>query len=164
MIRLLLATVGLTLIYVLDLASTDPWDFGIGAILSLGVLLTFRRFLFVRPAVPASELIRRLAHLPRLMLATAAAIVRGTVVVARAVLSPELPQHAGFVVIPDGERTASGVVVSGLLDTLSPGSVLIDIDSTARTWTLHALDASDPEAIEAETTAFYERYQWPVWP
>jgi multicomponent Na+:H+ antiporter subunit E len=162
--RYLLATVGLTLVYALALASANPWDLGIGAVLSFCVLLAFRKFLFVLPPVAPSALMRRIAHLPPLALATAATIVRGTVFVARAVLSPRLPQKAGFVAMPDGERSPSGVVISGLLDTLSPGSVLIDIDPAARTWTLHSLDASDPEAIDAELRSFYERYQRPVWP
>jgi multisubunit Na+/H+ antiporter MnhE subunit len=161
--RYLLATVGLTLVYALALASADPWDLGIGAALGLGVLLTFRTFLFVLPAVAPGNLWSRIVHLPRLTLATAATIVRGTIFVARAVLSQRLPQNAGFVAIPDGERTPSGVVMSGLLETLSPGSVLIDVDPASRTWTLHALDASNPDAVEAELEDFYERYQRPVW-
>jgi multicomponent Na+:H+ antiporter subunit E len=159
-----MATAGLTLVYALALASADPWDLGIGAALSMGVLLAFHRFLFVLPAVAPSELLRRIAHLPLLAVATAATIVRGTIVVARAVLSPRLPQNAGFVAIQDGERTPTGVAISGLLETLSPGSVLIDIDPAARTWTLHSLDASNPEEIETDLRTFYERYQRPVWP
>jgi multisubunit Na+/H+ antiporter MnhE subunit len=51
-----------------------------------------------------------------------------------------------------------------MLDTLSPGSVLIDHDPAAKTWTIHTVDASDEEATARELERFYERYQRPVWP
>jgi multisubunit Na+/H+ antiporter MnhE subunit len=74
------------------------------------------------------------------------------------------PANVGFVTIPDGRRTASGVMVSGLLDTLSPGSVLIEDDPLAGTWTIHSIDASDPQKTVSELERFYEHYQRPVWP
>lgn len=164
MTRYILAAVALTLVYALALASADGWDLGMGAALSLCILFVFRRFLFVYPAVPTVDVLRRLAHLPKLALATGRSIVRGTIDVARAVLSPNLPANDGFVVISDGDRTPSGVVMSGFLDTLSPGSVLINIDPASRTWTIHALDVTGEPDVESNAQHFYEHYQRPVWP
>jgi multisubunit Na+/H+ antiporter MnhE subunit len=68
------------------------------------------------------------------------------------------------VAIPNADRTPSGVIISGYLNTLSPGSVLIHPDPDAETWTIHALDVSDPQAVIENAQEFYERYQRPVWP
>lgn len=103
-------------------------------------------------------------HFPRLVAATIADITRGTVNVARISLAPKVPRNEGFVTIPNGRRTESGVVISGLINTISPGSVLIDIDPEDQTWMIHVIDASDPDAVVEEVQEFYERRQRPVWP
>lgn len=164
MTRIVFATVALAAIYALALASANPWDLGIGAVLGFGLLVAFRGFILPETGIPARLALRRAAHVPALILAAGVDVVRGTVQVARAVLSPSPPHEAGFVVIPQGERTDTGVAISGLLDTLSPGSVLIDIDLEDRTWTMHALDASDKSAVRTHVEKFYQRYQRPVWP
>ena len=118
----------------------------------------------VTAPLSTGDVLRRLVHLPLLVAATIGNIVRGTAAVIRLSLGPLPPAKVGFVTIPDGERTASGVVVSGLLDTLSPGSVLIDHDELTRTWTIHAIDATDQKKTARELERFYEEYQRPIWP
>ena len=162
--RIAFGAVMLAVVYALALASANPWDLALGVTLGLAALLTFRQFLLAEPAEPAFDVVKRAVHLPRLIFATAAEIVRGTVQVARAVLSPRMPDRAGFVTIPDGNRSPSGVVLSGLLNTISPGSVLIELHPDSRNWTIHALDASDEQLVIDQAQEFYERYQRPVWP
>lgn len=164
MTRTILTVGALSAVYALALASADPWDFALGALLGSAVTWCFRRFLFVAAPIPAREMVRRSAHLPMLIIATFGNIVRGTWAVIRLSLGPVPPVNVGFVTIPDGGRTETGFTVSGLLDTLSPGSVLIDQDALAQTWTIHAIDASDQEERVRELDDFYERYQRPVWP
>jgi multisubunit Na+/H+ antiporter MnhE subunit len=163
MTRIVLSTTALAVTYALALGSGDPWDLGIGALLGMSVVLTFRRFLFPQSEATPPPLLTRITGVPALVLATSIDIVRGTLLVAR-VLSSSPPRDAGFVDIPIGARTPKGVAVSGLLNTLSPGSVLIDVDQTAGTWIIHALDASDEDRVVDEIQRFYERYQRPVWP
>lgn len=162
--RFIFATVALTAVYAMALASADPWDLGIGAALSVGVLLAFRRFIFPDRELPPRVALQRAVRFPVLAVASAANIVHGTVQVTRVVLGLASARNAGFVQIPKGDRTDTGVVVSGLLDTLSPGSVLVDIDAEARTWTIHALQAEDADAVREDLDDFYERFQRPVWP
>lgn len=162
--RIAFVTVQLMVIYAMALGSADPWDLALGAVLGLGLCLAFRRFLFPAPALPLEIAARRALHFPRLALATVVDITRGTFMVARIVLSPRIPREEGFVGIPFGQRTESGVKISGLLNTLSPGSVLIDIDNEGKVWTIHAIDLSDEEGVIESAQEFYERYQRPVWP
>jgi multicomponent K+:H+ antiporter subunit E len=164
MIRILLATAGLTAVYTMTLASADPWDIAGGAVLGLAVLLAFREFLFgSREGEPALTLGGALGF-PLLALATAADIVRGTIAVAKAVFSRAGPTSAGFVTIPDGDRTATGLAVNSLLVALSPGSVPVASDRDAGTWTIHVLDAADPDAVRDDVDRLYYRYQRSVWP
>lgn len=162
--RIAFATATMAIVYLVVLASTDPWDIAAGILLGLGILLLFRDFLFQGPPVRLRDFIPRAIHFPKLVLAEAAAIVRGTVTVTRAVIARHPPEHARFVEIPVGERTPTGVIVSAWLNTLSPGSVFIGTDPEATYWAIHALDAPDKEAVREEAQEFYERYQRPVWP
>jgi multicomponent K+:H+ antiporter subunit E/multicomponent Na+:H+ antiporter subunit E len=164
MMRYVIATAGLTAVYALALASADPWDLGIGAALSVSVLLAFGRFILPGEALPFPVVLQRAVRFPALALATVALIIRGTVQVARTVLGRTSAKYAGFVVLPRGERTHSGVVVNGMLETLSPGSVLVEIDEGDDTWTLHVLQAEDRDEVRADVERFYDRHQRPVWP
>lgn len=162
--RIVLGTALLTLVYCLALASANPWDIGLGVVLGCFILFTFRRFLFQELAASPGNVLSRAVHFPVLVLATFANIVRGTIDVAKVVLSPRIESRGGLVEIPEGGRSVSGVIVSGMINTLSPGSVLIDIDPETRNWTIHSIDASHPEEIVAEQQSFYRRFQRPVWP
>jgi multisubunit Na+/H+ antiporter MnhE subunit len=162
--RIAFATATMAIVYLVVLASTDPWDIAAGILLGLGVLLLFRDFLFQGPSMSLRDFVSRAIHFPRLVVAEAAAIIRGTVTVTRAVIAWHPPEHAGFVEIPIGERTPTGVIVSAWLNTLSPGSVFIGTDPEATYWAIHVLDAPDKEAIREEAQQFYELYQRPVWP
>lgn len=162
--RTLVGTVLLAVTYCLALASADPWDIGMGLVLGFLVLRGFRSFIFPEPAPAGSNLLTSLLHLPRLIIALFVEIVRGTVNVAQAILSPTLPETDGFVSIPVGARSEEGTDFSGFLNTLSPGSVYIGIDTDANSWVIHALDAENPQQVTADAQAFYEQYQRPVLP
>lgn len=162
--RTLIGTVLLATTYCLALGSADPWDFGLGLLLGFLVLRGFRPFIFPEPSPGENQILRRLLHLPRLIIALFVEIVRGTWNVARAVLSPQLPETHGFVSIPIGTRSEEGVDFSGFLNTLSPGSVYIGIDTDANSWVIHALDADNAQQVVADAQALYEQYQRPVLP
>lgn len=162
--RIVIGTVLMAVIYCLALASADPWDVGLGLVLGFLVLRGFRTFIFPEPSPAEGTVLSSLLHLPRLIVAEFVEIVRGTVNVARAVLSPQLPDTHGFVSIPVGARSERGVDFSGFLNTLSPGSVYIGLDTDANSWVIHALDAEDSQQVAADAQAFYEKYQRPVLP
>lgn len=164
MIRFAGSLVLLTLIYALVLASFDPWDLLLGALLSGGLLLGFRRFLAGGPAVAApGPLTRVLAFVP-----FAGALLRDIVVgawnVILVVLHVRPLNRPGIVEIPLDGRTPTGVAVMALATTLSPGSFLVDVEWERGVMLFHVIDASDPDAIRAEYERFYRRYQQRVFP
>ena len=164
MTRAVLTIGSLTAVYALALASIHPWDLAIGALLGGLVVVAFRGFIFDGAALGAAEIGRRIIQFPAFALATATDIVRGTITMTRVVLSRDPSRNTGFVEIPIGERSRTGLAVSALANTLSPGSVLTDVDWAAGTWTIHAIDVSDQDAIRDDIEEFYNRFQRPVWP
>jgi multisubunit Na+/H+ antiporter MnhE subunit len=66
--------------------------------------------------------------------------------------------------IPIGLRSERGVAVSALTTTLSPGTVLIDVDAERRELLVHVIDATDPDEVRARAQRFYDRYQRNVFP
>ncbi len=162
--RFLIALATLILIYVLVLASTDPWDVAFGALVGTALLLGTRDFVFSGGAVPIPNLaLRTLAFLP-FTAATVWDILRGTWTVALVVLHVRPLRRPGIVAIPIGKRTPLGVAATSVVTTLSPGSFLVDVDEADRMMLMHVLDASDPDAVREEYEAFYWRYQRHVFP
>lgn len=162
----------LTTVYALTLASANPWDLAIGAVVSTVLLVGSRRFLQASDATvefdrdagrPGSVLRRAIAFIP-LAGVVLIDVVKGTWDVALVVLHLRPIDHPGIVAIPIGERTPVGVAVSGLAAALPPGAFLIDVDWEEGVMLFHVLDASDPDAVRAGSRHFYERYQRAVFP
>jgi len=124
--RWLLSLALLTLIYLLVLASYDPWNLLIGALLSAGLLLHYMGFLFVGRSCPLARLPGRVLAFIPFALAAMWDITVGTWTVALIVLHLRPLVRPGIVAIPMEDRTPNGVVVSGLIHTLSPGAYLVD--------------------------------------
>ncbi len=154
----------LVFVYVLALASIEPWDVAIGAVLAAAVLTWARRALFTGGTVGTRCLLRRAALFPFFALAVAREVVVGTWQVALVVVGVRPLARPGIVAVPIGDRTASGVSALGLALTLSPGEVLVDIDWRRRVMLVHVIDASDPAAVRARHERFYSRYQRAVFP
>jgi len=159
-VRLALPVCALTLVYALVLASLDPLDLLMGAVVSTIVTLGLR----AAPDIDAHD--ERLAGLPRRMLAfpwfvlgLLGEVLAGTWDTMLRALGVRSIARPGIVLVPIGERTRLGVAVSGLATTLAPGSVLVDVDWERGAMLVHVIDAGDPEAVRAQHRAFYERFQ-----
>ena len=165
MTRTLRAAAGLALVYVLTLASADPVDLAIGALLGAVLAGLLRDRLRLGPGGHLRPpLAQRAAWLPVLAGAVLADILHGTWDVALRVLHLRALKRPGLVRVPIAERSERGVAVSALATTLSPGTVLIDIDWERRDLLLHVIDASDPDGVRDRLQRFYDRYQRRVFP
>ncbi|HEU5433166.1 MAG TPA: Na+/H+ antiporter subunit E [Thermomicrobiales bacterium] len=164
MSRIVLSTVLLTGVYLLTLASRDPWDIAIGGVVALALVLATRRFSFSRPAAPIARFWPRLLAFPAFIVAVSIDIARSTGKVASISSGLRPLRVPGVIDVPMGERTPLGVVVTALVTTISPGSVLLDLDWDARIMRFHAIDAADPEAFRAAQAELYRRYQRFVFP
>jgi multisubunit Na+/H+ antiporter MnhE subunit len=164
MIRHVASIAALTAIYAGTLASFAPADLLFGALLPCALLLLFRQVLpREQPHAPARSLRRVCAFFP-FAGAVLWDIVVGTWTVARIVITPRPTNRPGVVVLPLDERTRTGVFISALALSLSPGSTLIAVDWEHRVMLVHLLDATDPECARDDLRRFYERYQRHVFP
>lgn len=159
-----LALVLLVLVYLLTLASLDPWDVALGVGLAAGVLVWARRTLSAPSAIGAGVLAGRIARFPLFVGAIAREIVVGTWQVALVVVGVRRLSRPGIVAVPIGDRTPAGLAATALALTLSPGEVLVDIDRSRGVMLVHVIDAHDPDAVRARHDHFYRRYQRGVFP
>ncbi len=172
--RYLLAAVLLTLTYAFVLASFDPWDLLLGGALSAALLFVFGNSVFEDFAsgdpvsgqghVRGPGLLGRVAAFVPFAAATAWAIVEGTWEVTLVTLHLRKLERPGLVAVPIGERTPTGVAVSALVTTLSPGTFLVDVDEERGVMLIHTINAGDPDAIRESHQEFYRRYQREVFP
>ncbi len=162
--RWVIAALACGAIFVAVLGSTDPVDLAIGVVLGAAVLYAARHMIFDPEPPEFPPLTRRVVAAVPWLLAVAREVVRGVVQVSRAsLLRRDLPR-AGVIAVPIGERTTTGLGMSALTATLSPGEVLVDVDFDRGVMYLHVLDASDPDAVRASHQQIYERHQRRVIP
>ena len=164
MTRLAGGAIGLGVIYALTLASADPVDLATGAL--LGALLVALLAPRLRPAPDGAGVsaAQRIVWFGPLVGAALADVLQGTWAVALRVLHLRPLSRPGVVRVPIGERSPRGIAVSALVTTLSPGSVLVDVDFERGDLLLHVIDASDPDGVRDRLQRFYDRYQRRVFP
>jgi len=163
MFRELRLAAALALVYVLTLGSSDPLDIATGLAIGIALALALGRRIPQAVSGALPPFAARAVYFPVFAGAVLVDVMRGTWLVIRHVLRPR-GRRPGIVRIPIGERTDRGVAVSSLVSTLSPGSVLLDVDWERRDIVMHFIDATDPDAVRAEMQRFYDRYQRRVFP
>ena len=163
--RRLSGWLGLVAVYALTLGSAAPADLALGGLLAALLMAVLPGDRARPPSLPAGERGRRWRAVPALALAVAADVVTGTLEVALIVLGIRRP-HPGspFVEVPIGERSRDGVALGGILVTLSPGTVLVEVDWERGTMLFHALDSRGPDFVRERLDRFYRERQRSVVP
>jgi multicomponent Na+:H+ antiporter subunit E len=166
----LIAVVVLLAVYLLTLGSLAWGDVAIGLVLAIAMELGWRRRVLRGGVVadpttpPGVPLPVALLHLPVLMFAVLVEITRGTWEVAKFSLGIREPVDEGIVEIELEGISEEGTAAWAFISTISPGELVLDVDEERGVLVIHALDASDPDAIRARHHDFYERYQRKVVP
>jgi multisubunit Na+/H+ antiporter MnhE subunit len=153
----------LTLVYALVLASFHPLDLATGAAVSCALFLAARRYLF-GDEPDTDGILGRVAAFAPFAAAVVREVVVGTWEVALVTLHLRPLERPGIVAVPIGERTLTGIAVTALVMTLSPGEFLVEVDWERRVMLMHVIDAGDPEEVRAAHERFYEHYQRKVFP
>lgn len=164
MTRLLARGAGLGVLYVLTLGSRDPVDLVTGVLLGLLLAALLGRRMRSSAEIRTGRPIARVLWFGVFAGAVIAEVLRGAWDVALRVMHLRALERPGLVRVPVGQRTERGIAVSALATTLSPGSVLIDVDRERGDLLLHVIDAADPDAVRDRLQRFYDRYQRRVFP
>ena len=163
MTRVALETVALTTLYLVILASVQPGDVLVGALLSAAIAAA-SEWIPRPPAHRLPPLAVRAAAAPALVGSALVSILRGTWHVALYALGRRAIERPGIVAVPIGPRTPAGVAAWAYLTALSPDEVVVDIDEARGVMLVHVLDAGDPRAIRARHQDAYQRRQRRVAP
>jgi len=146
------------------IASFQPWDLAIGAAISTGLLL------LCRPQIPTDQgqttppLYRRALHFPLFIAAVWLDILIDTWRVVLMVLSFQPPRQPDFVEIAIDERSETGSAIDGFVNTVSPGSYLVEIDQKRGIILFHVVDADDPQSVREAYQRKYQQRQRSVFP
>lgn len=162
--RWVVVVLALTAIYLLMLISLDPWDIAAGLLISTALALAFRGYLGLNAPARGPGPAERLRALPPFVARSIWDVISGAVRVALMVLHLRPLAKRHFIEIPFDDDTETGAALNALLTTLSPGSVLIDIDWDRRVALYHLLDDDEPDEIRRKYRELYERYQRHVLP
>ncbi|CAA9446316.1 MAG: hypothetical protein AVDCRST_MAG80-1810 [uncultured Rubrobacteraceae bacterium] len=155
----------LTLVYAMVLVSFHPLDLLFGVVFSAALLYAFRGFVFGGEdggPGPLPGLLGRFVAFFPFAWAVVMDVVKGTWEVALVTLHLRPLRRPGIIKVPVGERTPTGVAVSALVTTLSPGAFLVEANEEFML--LHLIDATDPVAAREKHEDFYQRYQRKVFP
>ncbi len=164
MILIAIVLVLLTGVYALTLASFAWEDIALGLALATVLLTLHRHVLLPRHLQPVGRTLRAVAMFPLFAFMAMREIVMGSITVAAFVLGLRQLEHPGIVAVPIGARTPTGVGMSAMILTMSPGSFLVDVDWDERVMYIHVMDASDPDMVRDDLQTFYNRYQRHVVP
>jgi multicomponent Na+:H+ antiporter subunit E len=162
--RAVLSLVLVAAAFALMIASADAMDLALAVAVAAVLLYVFRRFLFGGTPSAVPGLAGRVLAFPLFAFAVGREITLGTWQVAAVVLHLRPLRSPGIVAVPFGDRTDTGVKVTALAATLSPGEFLVDLDHERRVMLMHVIDASDPDAVRRHHEHLYERYQRRVFP
>lgn len=154
----------LTVVYALVLGSFHPLDLLFGAIVSAALVFVFRGAVSGGGEGAGLGLFGRVVAFVPFALAVVREVISGTWEVALVTLHLKDLDSPGIVAVPMGEMTPTGVAVLSLVSTLSPGSVLVDVDWERRVMLIHTINAGDPEAVCRQHQELYRRYQRKVFP
>lgn len=139
--------------YALTVASFAWEDLVFGIVVTAVLLAIFRNVVLPQPLPSSGRVLKGVLFFPLFVLAEIREVFTGTWLVATRVVGIHPLEHPGIVRIPIGERSPVSNGMAGFVITVTPGTFLIDVDEETNEMLVHAIDASDPEAVR-------DHYQW----
>ncbi|HEY0839539.1 MAG TPA: Na+/H+ antiporter subunit E [Vulgatibacter sp.] len=159
---MVLASLLLAGTYLLVVGSFTAWDVAFAVPLSAALVWTARDF--VLPAEPRKPpLLWRVIRFPAFFAAVAGSVAIGIWRVCRLVAGSRAFRPGVLVVRLPG-ATPTGLTVMGLVQTLAPGSVLLEIRAARCELVFYVVGHAAPAELRAELSRFYRRWQRPVFP
>ena len=125
--------------------------------LLFGFVLGFLTLYLPRQLWPGTRYFARIPLLAALAWMFIRELVLSSLRVARVVVTPGLPMRPALIALPlDLERDIDITLLANLV-TLTPGTLSLDVSADRRILYIHAMDASDAEALKVELKTSFER-------
>lgn len=152
MVRYILITIPLLLIYLALTANLEPANILLGGILA-GLAVYFAR---------PGKIINNLHNLPqalwavfRFMLHLIKDLINNGIIVGKIILSPSLPIYPGIVRIKTGSLSELGEALTAYAITLTPGEIVMEMTEDDEFF-VHCLDARKSETYIHDVQDLYE--------
>ena len=162
MIRVLLYTPLLALVYVLVVGSVSWADWSLGALFGGGLLFACRRFLGLTDRRQSARLARHILWLPVFMASTLGDVLKGSWQVALIMLGARPLRQPSILEVPIEGRDRTELAVSSFAHTLSPDSFLLDVDEQRGLLRYQVLADEDLAVLRERYRQFYRRRQRPL--
>lgn len=156
--RSILAPVVLGLTYLVVIGTCSAAD--VVTALAIGAVVTV--VAARSPLIPSPQTVRALAGVPWFVWGISIEIFQGSWQMLLVLLGVRTWKTIGYVELPFGERSVTGARVNALVATMSPGSVLVDVNETDEMMLFNVIDAENPDRFRHSMDIFYRRYQKPV--
>lgn len=124
--------------------------------LVLGAVVASLSLWLLRDRAGSPRLLRRVRAIIRLAGLFAYELMWSAINVATQVLSPKLVLRPGIVAVPLDLQSDLEITILANLITLTPGTLSVDVSEDRRLLYVHALDASDREALIASIKSGFE--------
>lgn len=125
--------------------------------LVLGFLVGSLALLIVREHVGSFNVIRRPLKAVALFALFFKELAVSAWSVAVLVASPRMEPKPGIFALPLDLKSDLEITLLANMITLTPGTLSIDVSDDCRTLYVHAIDASDPDALRADIAKGFER-------
>lgn len=122
----------------------------------VGFLLGFVAIAIARPTLGSHRYVRSVAGIVKLIAVFFYKLVAANLLLARDILRPHPRFTAGFVAIDARDLSPLETVLFTNLVSLTPGTIVVDLDAEGHTLWVHALYAAEPELIRRDC-ALYAR-------
>lgn len=157
-----LASLLLVATYLLVVGSFTAWDVALAVLVSVALVVSSRDL--VLPAEPRKPALPgRILRFPAFLAAVTVSVIQGIWNVARLVAGSRA-FRPGVLIVRLPDATPTGLVVFGLVQTLAPGSVLLEASEARCELTFYVIGHAAPDELRAEFLRFYRRWQRPVFP
>lgn len=111
----------------------------------------------VREQLGASLYFRKSRKIISLVFLFVYELVLSTLKVALMVIKPKLDFKPGIIAFPLLAKSDIEITLLANLITLTPGTLSVDVSDDKKTLYVHAIDATNPEAIVADIASGFER-------
>lgn len=144
------STIVLFIVYLMLTGNIEPANIVVGLLVAMGISLLTPRDVPV--LFPLGRLPQFTWAAIRYIFIVIRDVILGGISTARIVLNPKLPLKSGIIAIPYGSQSELGTAFSAHAITLSPGELVIEMDSDGMMYT-HCLDVEATAAGADETQA-----------
>ncbi len=125
--------------------------------ISVGFIFGLLAIWLVREQVGASSYFRLAIRIASLSLLFVYELILSTFKVALMVIKPKLDFKPGIIAFPLTVKTDLEITLLANLITLTPGTLSVDVSDDRKTLYVHAIDATEPDAIITDIATGFEK-------